>query len=321
MDPTLIDEISEHIRQVDLRTARGDGTYSHERDEIRLAADLVEVLHRRLGLGTFLRSLSPGTGRPQLLLLFESDHHGPVVLKVYGRRRPNEAAVQRLWADAGISTIPIIQSGDDPSSWLLMPFIKASRVGGVDTSTEDWLRLGHDLARVIAVAHRTFSASIVEPLQLCDGIGRHLEGAVRALERHGYRPPDGWRMKAQQFHTSGSPTLLHGDLTPVNLMRKRTGQLVFFDTCGYTGPAEFDAARWCARVGGSIGSFPALHEWCCVETGLDRELAEQLLGLELLMEAGVRELRKEELGRPWESPDRETRDLLHVCTEFISDNS
>ena len=50
---------------------------------------------------------------------------------------------------------------------------------------------------------------------------------------------------------------------------------------------------------------------------VDRQLAKRLLGLELLMEAGVREIVKEEQGIDWATADAETQRLFSVGSELL----
>ncbi len=302
--------LREQIRQVDIRVGSAEGTYSAERDEIRRAVAFVDELCGRLGLGALERNLNPGTGKPQLLLLMRDARGERVVLKVYGRLRHNEAAVQKLWWEEGVATVRVLDSGDDPVSWLLMPYI-----AGIVPAPADGLALTADVARIMAAAHRIHRSNVGSPRELYTGVGVHLRNVLAAVTRHHYAVPSHVDVDAAEVMRSSVPTFLHGDLNAVNLLRGADGLRVL-DTCGYTGPAEFDAARWCARVGTSRGAVEALGRWLDVETALDPNLARRLLGLELLMEAGVREIVKEERGLPWAERDDETQRLLHVGAEL-----
>ena len=111
---------------------------------------------------------------------------------------------------------------------------------------------------------------------------------------------------------------MHGDLTVLNLLQDDVGRLLMLDTCGYTGPAEFDAARWSARTGGAAAATDLLTAWCRREPELDRRLANKLLGLELLMEAGVREIVKDERRIDWTVTDSETQRLFAVGSELLT---
>jgi len=108
------------------------------------------------------------------------------------------------------------------------------------------------------------------PRDLFTGVGVHLRNVLAAATRHHYAVPSSVDVEAAEVMQSGMPTFLHGDLTPVNLLRA-PDCLRVLDTCGYTGPAEFDAARWCARVGGSHGAVEMLARWLEVETALADE--------------------------------------------------
>ncbi|MGH3692761.1 MAG: phosphotransferase family protein [Pseudonocardiaceae bacterium] len=297
--------IRQQIEQVDRRVMGGGEVYAAEREEIRRATQTVKQLRIHLELEEFLHTLNPGSGKPQLLLGFRSVRCGSVVLKVYGRARPNEAAVQEFWAGAGVSVVEVLAAGDDPVSWLLMPMISGAppELGEVNALTGA-------LAEIMTTAHAVYSPAVGCPCDLYTGIAGHLGVVLAALRRHGYALPDGWKVAARRLYRSGDPTFLHGDLAPSNLLREPSGRIRMLDTCGYTGPAEFDGARWCARVGGSQRALPLLNNWMRTESGLDVQLARALLGLELLMEAGVRELVKDERHQSWERKDKETRRCL-----------
>jgi Phosphotransferase enzyme family len=302
--------IEEQIEQVDRRVT--GSAYSGEAAEIRRAVENVPRLRDRLGLVKFHGSLNPGSGKPQLLLGFWSAEHGDVVLKVYGRQRPNESAVQAMWHSAGVPAVPVLCAGDDPVSWLLMP-----RVPGQQPCPEAGPELTGHLAGVLRAAHAVYSPGVGEPRDLVAGVGGHLRGVLAAAERHGYPLPGGWESAAVKYYQAGAGTFLHGDMTVLNLLQDDAGRLLLLDTCGYTGPAEFDAARWSARTGGAAEAADLLAVWCRNEPELDRRLAKRLLGLELLMEAGVREIIKEERGTDWTVTDAETQRLFSVGSELL----
>ena len=101
--PQHVDQvISRHIDRVDQRVFGARDVYAVERQEVRVAARLVPILRDTLDLGEFLGEVGPIGSKPQLRLLFASAIHGPVVLKVYGRRRfgggPSPAAVGSAWS-------------------------------------------------------------------------------------------------------------------------------------------------------------------------------------------------------------------------------
>ena len=302
--------IEEQIEQVDRRVT--GGAYAGEATEVRLAAEIVPGLRDRLGLVKFRGSLNPGLGKPQLLLGFWSAEHGDVVLKVYGRQRPNESAVQATWHSAGVPVVPVLSAGDDPVSWLLMP-----RVPGQQPGPEACPDLTGHLARILRAAHAVYSPAVGKPRDLLTGVGGHFRQVLAAAERHGYPLPRGWESAALTYYQAGTGTFLHGDLTVRNLLQDDAGRLLLLDTCGYTGPAEFDAARWSARTGGAAGAAYLLAAWCRSEPELDRRLANRLLGLEVLMEAGVREIVKEERRIDWAVTDAETGRLFSVGSELL----
>jgi hypothetical protein len=287
-DDPLAAALLRQAAAVDSRVRGGGNVYADDRTALDTAVAQVDQLRDSLGLGEFLHTLDTGLGRPQLLLAFT---RGPqaVVLKIYGKHRPDEAAVQGLWARAGASAVPVLDAGDDPTSWLLMPLID-----GTVPEVDDVVGLTREMAGILRTAHRVDPSRIRPTRSLGEGVGGHLSVVSATARRHGYQLPQDYLPRAADLYSSGEQRLLHGDLVPRNAVRDRAGRLLVLDVCGYTGPAEFDAARWCARVGGPESATALLAAWLTEEPDLDPELAHALLGLELIMEAGVYEIVKDE---------------------------
>lgn len=314
------------IDRVDRRVTGGHDVYAAERADARVAAKRVHVLRRTLGLGRFLGPVGPAKSKPQFLLLFDSPR-GPVVLKTYGRIRPGEARVQQLWRRHGVRVVEVLDAGDHPTSWLLMAPLESDPVATDLLAGPELGAVTAELAALMAPAHSVGSAMLVDTAgfdagmqHLVDAITTHLGGVLVALQRHGYLVREDWNVLVQRFCTSHGPTLLHGDLGGGNVVRDVVdGQLRILDSAGYVGPAEFDAARWAARTGGSGGSEDVLTGWLRSEPALDEALARALLGLELLMEAGVREIVKQENGRPSGFPDVTTTALLASADRLLDD--
>lgn len=299
MGDPLADAVREQLATVARRA--GGRSYAHEPEEVRRAWATLHTLRERLRLETFVRSLNVRRGKPQLLLVFDRAIGDRVVIKIYGRRRPNESVVQGAWADHGVAVVPVLASGDEPTSWLLMPYVDGAPVSLPEPDSAAAHELTRKVAAEIGHAH-TIDAPVVDRSPLGERLRLHYDATMGSLVRHGYRIPENWwELCAAEF--DGAPAvLLHGDAAPANLLRGSAG-LVLVDTCGYLGPAEFDAARWCARVGGWARAERLLSDWLSVETGVDPDRARRLLGCELLMEAGVREIRKDERRQRWDARD------------------
>src|SRR5262249_12610749 len=142
----------------------------------------------RLGLGPLTESLTPSTGKPQLLLGYSTEAWGPVVLKVYGAPRPWEAQTQLLWAGLGVPTPRIIDHGDDPESWLLM-----TRLDGEPIPRDRAVAAPPEVAGAMAKAHSYAGWLPPACRRLATTVRRHLEICVGTLVRHGYAPPSHWR--------------------------------------------------------------------------------------------------------------------------------
>jgi hypothetical protein len=240
------------------------------------------------------------------------------VLKAYGRKRPSEAQVQRLWRSNGVNVVAVLEHGDDPATWLLMPPLRIEAVSDLHQGHRLDL-VTRELAELMTPAHNLGAAALktgelgANLQRLDEAMTLHLAAVLIPLARHGYPVRQDWRELIRALSASGRPAVLHGDLGGGNVVRNTDDRtLQILDTCGYIGPAEFDAARWAARHGGATRAEDALAAWLDTEPGLDYDLANALLGLELLMEAGVREIVKEERGEPWDVPDRITLDLVRA---------
>jgi len=326
-DDSLDETLRRQIAAVDRRVSLGGGVYSEETGEIREAARWTKALRAELGLGPLVESLTPDTGKPQVLFAFETAVHGPVVLKVYGTARPGEAASQRLWVARGVRSVPVLASGDAPVSWLLMERIPAAALHGADPAGADpagiagQRSLTREVAAVMRHAHDRGDAGLSVAHALVPSWLRHLTIAVGVLRRHGYRVPDAWDEVTARAGASDEPVLLHADLTPGNLIRdQRDGRLRIFDASGTVGPAAFDAARWAARTGGADGAERLLHDWLAVEDSIGQAQAFALLGVELLMQAGVVELMKAERGLPADRPDEETIGCLNRSAKLLKES-
>ncbi|MFZ0158974.1 MAG: phosphotransferase [Kineosporiaceae bacterium] len=304
--------IDEHVAAVD-RRARG-GPYDSEAQEVRTAAKALSELWRRLELREPGESPAPRSGKPQLLLTGRSARHGDIVLKVYGRQRPHEAAIQGWWHRRGVKTVAVVDHGDVPVSWLLMTRAKGAQPDAVDATN-----LTAQLAAIMNHVHGLEDPPPVPPpFRLAAGVEHHLASVLRVAETHGYHLPNGWRTIAGDLYRCGPVSVLHGDLTVRNLLRSDNGTLLLLDTCGYTGPPEFDAARWCARLGGSDNGEALLNVWLSSEGTLNVPLARRFLGLELLMEAGVREIVKSEGGVDWSTRDSRTAKSIDLGWALVS---
>lgn len=320
----LHDVLAAQVDRVRDRVVAGGRVYEHEIAEVQHAARRVNELYETLELGEFIESLTPWTDKPQFLLVFHSPTDGRRVLKVYGRRRPGEALTQRAWRARGVPTVEVQLSGDEPTSWLVMTPLPSTVVAIADVDTCD---VSATLAAEMAVAHliglevlrETPAPTRSSLVTLARALELHLGAVEVALRGHGYRPLPRWRDHCAELTRVPSPTLLHGDLAAANLLRDvGDGRIVVLDSCGYVGPAEFDAARWAARVGGPDRCHQVLEAWLAVGESLDEELCLGLLGLELFMEAGVRELVKEERRRPFGYPDEQTLALLATADACLA---
>ncbi len=153
--------------------------------------------------------------------------------------------------------------------------------------------------------------------RLVTALETHLGTVTEVLVRHGYTVTIPWRMMVRDLVSTGPATVLHGDLADGNVVRGlEDGGLLLLDACGYIGPAAFDAARWAARIGGVQAAQQHLHVWQRHEVENDSQAAYKWLGLELLMQAGVRELVKDERRCLLAYPDAVTQQYVTLATEL-----
>jgi Phosphotransferase enzyme family len=330
VDDTLSECLAALIERVDRRVHQARGSYDQDSSHVRRAAQQVLNLRNELNLGRLVGPVGPERTKPQFLLLFERSNGDRVVLKVYGKTRPGEAVAQIAWRHHGVRVVDVLDAGDDPTSWLIMRAVETRPVALSGQLTRDQLTaLTAELAEVLASAHAVGMQLLARdevPLaglqHLETAIKQHLAVAIQALQRHGYAPHRDWRTLTQALRAPESAALLHGDLVVGNVVRDAADhQLLLLDSCGYIGPPEFDAARWAARAGGAASGLIVLSSWLDVEPGLNSHLAHTLLALELVMEAGVRELVKEEQGEPWHAFDDLTHELLETADEILARRS
>ena len=311
LEDDLATALRVQIEAVDHRVGNS-GTYLQEAAEVRRAAEQVPLLRQRLGLGRYLGSLTPPTGKPQFLLLFGlPNEQRQVVLKVYGRKRPGEGAIQRLWSDRGVRCVSLLDNGDEPTSWILMAAVQGRDLLGERLAGGRLIGLTTELARTLRDAHATPVVSLPGSKPLHLGVGPHLIRVVAALERHGYTAPSGWAEWAPEVYRGGQSAFLHGDLFPGNIIRDAVdGGLRVVDCCGYVGDPAFDFARWAVRTFRPAQFGAALTAWMQGEPDMDPAVGRAMLGVEALMQAGVRELVKEERALSWDTRDSRTRALL-----------
>ncbi|MFI0366487.1 phosphotransferase family protein [Actinomadura sp. 1N219] len=313
----LVAALREQIAQVDRRVALSGGLDADDRKQIRSAADLAESLCRTLDLGSFGGVLTDNSARPQLVLAFSSPDRGDMVLKVYGKQRPGEAQALRLWARHGLPAPVVVESGDDPSTWLLMTRVDGATFSRGDLDdTHALISLTRKVADVMAQAHALDGSGVSWARPLAPTLTTYLEASVAALIAHGYKLPSHWR-EAASLYGRGPVTLLHGDLGLGNVMRARNGTLCLLDPSAYRGHAAFDAARWCARIAGPDRVEAALAAWLEAEPTIDTTLVRTLLGLELLLQAGVREAVKRQQGRQSDGRDAVTHAFLTEADRYL----
>src|SRR5437870_6999610 len=316
-DDHLMQVLQRQVGAVD-RRVRNSGMYLHEADEIRRAAEQVPSLRRALGLGYFVRSLTPSTGKQQFLLVFQPQDADLVVLKVYGRKRPGEGAIQRIWRAAGARCAIALDNGDDPTSWLLMRVVAGHNLLDEKLAGPRLQQVTTELGRTLQAAHAVRGVRVAAAKPLVDGVSNHLVNVVAALERHGYRAPSGWLGLARDMYESGRGAILHGVLYPGHVMRDAVdGGLRLLDACAYVGDPSFDAARWAVRTGEPEHLNAAIEAWGRGEPDIDPVVATGMLGVEALMQAGVRELVKEEKALDWAGRDPTTAAFADYSAQVL----
>lgn len=318
------DIIHQQVDSVVRRVNNGGGAYQEEIREVQVASENLLKIRRRLGLGELTSNLTPNTGKPQFLLGFQRTpgSREQVVLKVYGSVRPGEGLTQVVLTKGGAPVIPTRLYGNSPVSWLLMDRVK-----------------GRDLTEVIAKGDSTLVnetrriASAMEPFHelapreypgvqsLEDAILRHLDAVVAPLKDHGYETPMDWREHAVTTYNAGQKVGLHNDLFSGNVFVGENSQLYILDSAAdhCVGDPAFDAARWIARSVSNLNpkemwsaKRALTRSWLDGEPGLDPTILDQMIAVELLMQAGVVEIVKDEKGLPSVERDSKTLKLLDL---------
>ena len=304
------------IAAVRSRVLAGGGAYSQEILHAERAAAAALRLDQELSLGRFVRALNLGSGKPQFLLVWERGRDNFVVLKVYGTKGHVEAAVQRRWQAAEVPTIPIIDSGDEPTSWILMPFVPGRTIPR-PRAAAGRAALTQEVSALVAAAHRAIPEVTNGASALHEALAPHLDVVCNALRRQGYAVSASLQARAFEALRAEPAATVHGDLATANLLRSADGGLLLIDAAGYAGHPAFDAARWCARLA-TQSDLPALmNTWLHTEK-LDGEVLGRLLGEELLMVAGVLALVKEEQHQDIRRRSRASRWRLDEAERLLS---
>lgn len=312
------------IERVDSRIISGVAPqYAAERDHVRIAANRVLCLQRELGLGRFLGPVGHVKSKPQFLLGFQTEQ-GRAVLKVYGRARASESLSQRIWSSAGVPVPSLYSFDNTPTSWLLMEYLDGEPLylpgQGLARMEDFTTQLAHVMAQAHGVSDDPVLVSSEDWPRLEQELTKHLSAVLPSLLRHGYHHGLAWPAILEKACRTEHPVILHGDLAGANVLRCRSDQeLALIDICGYLGPREFDAARWAARSGGALKAHLLLELWLQLRPDFDRRRALAFLGLELLMEAGVREIVKDEIGESPDADDAGTIALILAAQETLAD--
>jgi hypothetical protein len=183
---TTSDPMADAIREQRDGVARrtGERSYAHEVAEVERAGATLQTLRGPLGLDTFVDSLNQHRGKPQLLLVFDRAGGERVVLKMYGRPRPNESVVQGAWAEHGVATVPVLARGDDPVSWLLMPYVDGAPERLPEAGSDEAAALTREVAAEMARAH-AISVPVADPTALSERLRLHYGATLGSLIRHG----------------------------------------------------------------------------------------------------------------------------------------
>ncbi|MCZ2804751.1 phosphotransferase [Modestobacter sp. VKM Ac-2983] len=270
----------------------------------------------QLGLGAYREALALDN-KPRFVFAFapgdfkfaDGTSAEEIVLKVYARPHPGEGTLLTLWREQGVP-VPRVSFGDTSNcDWLALE--RLSGQAPRPSLPQDRFEMTDEISRFGPRMHDVRLAPRVVLRQLLDTMLPRFCAAVSALQRCGYGLSSAWIGRAEDTYAAGEAGPLHGDLTTENILVTEGRRLYLIDPSALHGDPSFDAARWAARLSGP-GCEPdvLLEHWSMNESFPDRGLAERMLAIECILQAGSRELIKAEVGMAPCRGDHATTDLI-----------
>jgi streptomycin 6-kinase len=190
-----------------------------------------------------VQDIGPLTGSPLSpnVLRAVTRHDGTqAVLKLVGEPATGEIATLDAWTRAGVSCVPLLDSGVGTWSPEVTHMLLA-RVPGAPMTHRHMPSATSDIVRLLASAHLAPPPGVAA---LADELRPRLDTAEAIWRDAGLDPPS--RVADQLAGIDGDRVLLHGDPVGMNLL-VQADRAWLLDPAGVAGPVEFDAGRWVAR--------------------------------------------------------------------------
>ncbi|ABW12227.1 aminoglycoside phosphotransferase [Parafrankia sp. EAN1pec] len=214
----------------------------------------------------FVRDLS-GSSEGQTLLV-EDDEGERAVLKTQDWPLDMLVRSLRAYADLGVPCPTVIDSGTEPTHWVIMTWETGQRPTVADARA----RLP-DAMKLLARMHQ--ASPIHQDEEWLRG---YLADELYVYTHDHDREPETFPLHPETIARELSfsrPVQLHGDWHPVNTLLNVDCGWVALDPIGFLGPAEYDAAAWCVRgCGDPSGLLARLQQAITAYPALDkRQLA------------------------------------------------
>ncbi|MGY1669935.1 phosphotransferase [Geodermatophilus sp. SYSU D00710] len=277
------------------------GMYLHEIEEFRFVKAAYAEAAQRAGVVQDLRSLTTPESRNLVRLVRRQDGDLAVLKLVGNTREPGEGRVLRIWHERGLPCVPPLACGEvsvsvgDKAgvvSFLLTSYLPYPTIPPVDGSTvDDRVSLLTELMVLLAPFHIPANELPEDLLGTArtwaDRMHLHLRWAIPCLRRRGAREPYGWEATLNAASATGRRVLLHGDVSPSNVLDGGENGLILFDPPGaLVGPPEADVGHMCTHLGGADHAARLVEEACALDRRLERDRVAFFAGVDLLLWAG-----------------------------------
>jgi Ser/Thr protein kinase RdoA (MazF antagonist) len=280
---------------------QASGMYLHEVAEFALVKAAYVEIADRVGVVQDVRSLTTSESR-NLVRLVRRQGGDMAVLKLAGNtREPGEGQVLSIWQDRGLPCVPPLAWGDVKVSvgaesgvvtYLLTRYLPYPTLAPVDDkSLNERVSLLKDLMALLRPFH--LPAEQLPPDVLAaartwaDRMHLHLRWAIPRLRERGAPEPSQWETTLDMASLAGRRVLLHGDVSPSNVLDGGENGLILFDPPGaLVGPPEADIGHMCTHLGGAAYVAHMVEEACAVDRRLAPDWVAFFAGVDMLLWAG-----------------------------------
>lgn len=299
-DPQLIASVEAQGHALSNRV-KASGMYTHELEEFEFVKASYPEVAQGVGIVLDIRSLTTPESRNLVRLVRRAGGELAVLKLVGNTREPGEGAVLRTWYEQGLPCVSPLAWGEvrvsvgdraGTVSYLLTDYLPYPTVPPVGSRTvADRASLLARFMTLLAPFHipaDELPEDVLTPARTwADRMHLHLRWAIPALRRRSAPEPHGWESTLLEASATGRRVLLHGDVSPSNVLDGGDNGLFLFDPPGaLVGPPEADVGHMCSHLGGAAHAAQLVEEACRHDPRLERDQVAFFAGVDLLLWAG-----------------------------------